>query len=380
MKVIRFDAGFRFDDPNSRYGATDNAPAYQLEPGDSGYINTAPVAGAHQTTRGNRTMNETPDNPKMLLALAKNMRPAATTLQDIIGLHHHRDTTLNSAILKLEGDPTAPAGSSANKGSQLVFKLCEDAVNDAISARKTLSDTTVKKLLDAYQDAMKDVHGPKHNAGWAAAGFTDRVTVPTNHDLRKTLLGAMRSYLAANPNHETSKLQPIGPPLAVTAAAALTLMGTFEAAFTLINNLKSDQTTCMALRDADKKALFDEVSGTIAELRGLLADDDPRWEAFGLDIPAHPNPPEATTGLTLQSVGTGKEQLSWNAARRASYFRLFIKIEGVDADFRFLKRDEDLDHVIAGLTPGTTISAYVIAANAGGEAAPSPTVTKVVGA
>lgn len=72
--------------------------------------------------------------------------------------------------------------------------------------------------------------------------------------------------------------------------------------------------------------------------------------------------------------------LSWSAAARATYYRIFIKIEGEDADFRFLKRDSDLDHTLTGLTPGTTVSVYIIAANPGGEAPPSPTVTKVVGA
>jgi len=37
MKIIRFDSGFKLDDPNSRWGD----PAYQLEPGDPGY--TPPV-------------------------------------------------------------------------------------------------------------------------------------------------------------------------------------------------------------------------------------------------------------------------------------------------------------------------------------------------
>jgi hypothetical protein len=34
MKIIRLDAGFRFDDKNSRWGN----PSYQLDPGDPGYI------------------------------------------------------------------------------------------------------------------------------------------------------------------------------------------------------------------------------------------------------------------------------------------------------------------------------------------------------
>jgi hypothetical protein len=376
MKVIRFDAGFRFDDPNSFWGD----PSYQLEPGDPGYINTAPAAGASQPRKGTKTMNETPENQKVLLALAKNMRAGAAALQDVIGLHHHRDTTLNAAILKLEGDPAATPGSNANKGSQLVYKMSEDVAGDARSALKTLSDGEVKKLLTAYHDVMEGVHGRKHNAGWAAAGFTTNTRVPREHDQRQTLLAMMRSYLAANAGHEASLPQPIGPPLAVTAAAALALGATFQAAFDLVNTKEGDQANCKTLRDADKNALSAEVSGTINELRRLLAADDPRWENFGLNIPANPNPPEAVESLTLTAQGTGREALAWTPAVRASYYRIFIKIEGVDADFRFLKRDEDLDHTLNDLTPGSTVSIYVVAANAGGEAAPSPTVTKVVGA
>lgn len=380
MRIVRFDQGFHLDDPNIRFGATDDAPAVQLQPGDPGYINTAPPMGANSPKKGTRTMNETPENPKVLLALAKTMRGAAATLQDVIGLHHHRDTTLNAAILKLEGDPAADPGSNENKGSQLVYKMCEDAADDARSALKALSDGEVKALLSAFRDAMRDVHGPKHNAGWAAAGFTDGVSVPQNHGLRQTLLAAMRSYLAAHPQHETSKLQPSGPPLAVTAAAAQALGVPFQAAFDLVSNKEGEQEQCKLLRDADKDALYREVSGTTAELRGLLAADDPRWENFGLNIPAHPNPPEPVASLEVTASGEGREELTWSPAVRATYYRIFVKIEGVDEDFRFLKRDKDLDHEIKGLTPGTTISVYVVAANEGGEAAPSPTVTKVVGA
>jgi hypothetical protein len=301
-------------------------------------------------------------------------------LQDVIGLHHHRDTTLNAAILKLEGDPAAAPGSNANKGSQLVYKTCEDAARDARSALKALSDGAVKTLLMAYRDVLERIHGRKHNAGWSAAGFTQNLRIPENHEQRQSLLAAMRSYLAANTGHEATLPQPSGPPLEVTAAAAQALGVTFQAAFDLVNTKEADQANCKNLRDADLRGLFDEVSGTTRELGGLLADDDPRWETFGLNIPANPNPPEPVSAATLTAVGTGREELAWPAATRATYYRLFLKVHGVDADFQFIKRDSDLDHTFTGLTPGATISAYVIAANPGGEAAPSPTVTKVVGA
>ena len=69
----------------------------------------------------------------------------------------------------------------------------------------------------------------------------------------------------------------------------------------------------------------------------------------------------------------------WPHSGRSSYNCVFIKIEGVDTDFRFLDRTESLNFLIKNLPPGTTISVYVIAANEGGEAVPSPTVTKVGG-
>ena len=55
---------------------------------------------------------------------------------------------------------------------------------------------------------LERIHGKKHNAGWAAAGFTQNIRVPDNHEQRQSLLAAMRSYLAANAGYEASLPQP----------------------------------------------------------------------------------------------------------------------------------------------------------------------------
>lgn len=100
---------------------------------------------------------------------------------------------------------------------------------------------------------------------------------------------------------------------------------------------------------------------------------------MGLNIPANANPPEGIPSLTLTSGGPGREIANWPKARRATYYRAFIKVAGVDTDFRFVDRTEDLDFVFRDLTPGATVSIQIIPANSGGEGPPSPTVTKVVG-
>ena len=127
---------------------------------------------------------------------------------------------------------------------------------------------------------------------------------------------------------------------------------------TLINTRTTVQETCKQARDADVKALYAEVSSTIAELRDLLSDTDPRWELFGLNIPANPNPPEGVTTFTLTSAGTGRELGQWSYAVRAEYYRMFLQRVGVDADFANVEDPRDLEFTLKGLTPGTVIKGH----------------------
>jgi len=319
--------------------------------------------------------NATPDSRAVLIALAKKIHQGQITHQASVGLHHHQAAGMDAAVKKLTGDPAAAPGSNANKGSQLVYRDCVDATGDAELALKTLSDGTVKTWLEGYQRVLEGVHGKKANAGWVAAGFAPgKTAVPRNHEARQTLLEAARSYLAAHSSYEASLPQASGPALAITAAAALTLHGALQTAFTLINTRQAEQELCKDARDADVKALYKEVSETIAELRDLLEDDDARWELFGLNIPANPNPPEGVTSLTLTSAGPARALAAWTYAVRAEYYRLFLQRIGIDADFVNIADPRDLEYTIKDLTAGTLIKVYIVPMNEGGPGPASPTV------
>ncbi len=380
MRTLRWDDGWTYDDPNARWGN----PSYLLEPGDVGYVHAGAVGGTilpKPNTTMMKSHNETPRNMKVLTSLAYDIHEGMSTLQDVIGLHHHRTTTLMPAILKLEGDTSAAAGSNANKGSQLVFKDCTDVLGNVTAAMVALSNGAVKTLLTGYRKVMEGVHGRTFDAGWAAAGFGNNSTaVPTTHDDRLALLAAMRAYLVAHPTYETNLPQPApAAALAVTAAAALALHGQFTAARTLVNTTSAGQELCKNLRDADLEALYQEVSGSIGEIRGQLAADDPRWESFGLNIPANPTPPEVVTGLTLTAAGPGKLLAAWTHARRATGYRVFQKVIGVDPEFHFVERVQDLEFTLKGLTAGQTVAVQVAAVNEGGDAAVSGAVEALVG-
>lgn len=379
MKTLTWDSGVSWDDPNARWGD----PSYVLEPGDPGYINTGLAPGSQKSKTKSTTMsasNETPRNQKILLAVSRQIIAGMTVLQDTIDLHHHRDTTLGPAMKKLAGDSAAGFGTNANKGSQLVFKELDGSLDAANAAVVALSDGEVKTWLTGYRKVIEGLHGKSLNAGWQAAGFTFEGTqVPRSHDDRQTLLETARAYLAAHPTYEVNLPQLSGPPLAITAAKALALNTDMTTARTVVNTKSAEQELAKNLRDGDYQALYKEVSDTIGELHDQLEDDDPRWEQFGLNIPANPNPPERATGLTLTSAGPGRETAEWQHARRATRYRIFLKIAGVDTEFKSVGSAEDLDFTLKGLTPGATISVYIIAANDAGEADASEIATKVVG-
>ncbi len=379
MRVLRFDSGELWDNPNAYFGD----PSFVLEPGDLGYIVPPPPPDSFQPKPNKKTMssNATPKNQKILIALAHRIHMGQAANGVAVGLFHHTAATMDLALKKLEGDPAAAPGTSANKGSQLVYRDCVDATGDAETAMKALSDGAVKEFLTGYRLVLTGVHGTAPDAGWEAAGFPPGSTaVPRTHDQRLTLLGAARAYLAAHPTYEAVQPRPSGPPLAVSAATALALQGQMNTARMLIQTREAEQTACRNARDVDFDGLFGEVSGLIAELRDLLTPADPRWELFGLNIPANPTVPEAITSLTVTALGTGQELAEWSYAVRMESTRLFLKQVGIDTEFINVADPKDLDHVLKGLTPGTTISVFVRAHNAAGDGPASPTLTKVVGA
>ncbi len=379
MRPILWDDGTRWDDINARW----SDPSFVLEPGDEGYRIPSPPPGTISKTKTNKktmSSNATPRNQDLLSNLARRIHAGQVSDGASVGLLHHLAPEMDASIKKLDGDPSAIAGSAANKGSQLVYRESILASQDADGDLAVLSESTVKLWLEGYQRVMDGVHGLKANAGWQAAGFAPGTTaVPRPHGERLSLLIAARAYLGAHPSFEVTLPQNTGPGLEITSVKALELQAMMTAANTNIGIGSALQTAAKITRDADVNALYDEVSATIAELRDLLADNDARWEIFGLNIPANPNPPGAVTSLTITAAGTGRELFSWPYAVRVEYFRVFLKRVGIDVDFVNVADARDLEYIAKGLLPGTTIEGFVVPMNDGGAGPASPTVSKVVG-
>ncbi len=131
-------------------------------------------------------------------------------------------------------------------------------------------------------------------------------------------------------------------------------------------------------RDAAELTLRARLSGLIGELGQKLAATDPLWLAFGLNEPGAVNLPDSADGLVLTAGPAGIVVLHWNTPPRATRYRVFKQIDGVDAIPVNITTVSDSATTLTGLPSGKTVKIFIIAANDAGQAAPSDTVSIVV--
>jgi len=164
----------------------------------------------------------------------------------------------------------------------------------------------------------------------------------------------------------------------VTAAACGAQWTVISTARQGVNNAESAQTAAFTTRDNGVTGLRKRVRGLINELDQLLSITDPRWEDFGLNIPANPSAPLPVESVTLGALGTGRIEVSFPWATRATRYIVQTFIEGVDTEWQSAKTIKDLGVILSGFTAGQVVKVRVIAANEGGEANPSPEAEVVV--
>lgn len=328
-------------------------PFYEAAFYDSGAVYDAPNAG-NPTTKGKRMAgNPVPEGQEELLALAEDMADGCHNHEEAIGIEHNKEADMRAAITALRN---AEAAFGTAKGNR-------QAAMDVLEA----ADATATEFLSAARGVLSQFLGNRWNAAWEPTGFPDLSTaVPKTQEKRMNLCASLKIYFTNVPAHEVAAL-------GVTAANA-------EAKFQGVSNgrdtvaMKEElQTAARQSRDTALKNLRKRARDLIYELDTLLADDDPRWHAFGLSMPSDPATPEPVTELTLGPGTAGVIVASWGRAPRATRYRPFVKIEGVDPEFVARDPVHDLSVNLDNFTTGQTVKVYIVAANDDGQAQPSPT-------
>lgn len=296
--------------------------------------------------------NPTPDNADVLRALADRMADGCHTHEAAIGILQNTEAALRAAITALSNAETQ-AG---------LKKTAVSAAYDALQAQDDAGFTCINNC----KLRLRQVLGERWSAAWEPTGFPGQSTaVPEKADVRFTLLDALKNYFTAVPASENAGM---GATAALCSAAWTAISDARQA----VANAESEQTTAFETRTAATDALRKRVRGLINELETLIAVDDPRWEAFGLNMPANPSAPEPVLSLTAAALGSGRVEVSWTYAVRATRYRVESFITGVDVAWQSKVNAKDLEVILKNYTAGQEVKLRVVACNDGGEAAPSP--------
>jgi hypothetical protein len=302
--------------------------------------------------------NPTPDNNDILRALADRMADGCHTYEVAIGIKQNTEAAIRAAIATLTT-------------AELQVGLKKQAVNDASTALQAADDAGTETLTGCKLRLAQKL-GQRWSAAWEPTGFPNQSTgVPRSADERFTLLGDLKEYFTAVPANESAEM-------GATAALCLAAWTTFSDARQAAANGDSAQTAAFNTRAAAVDGMRKRVRGLINELGDLIADDDSRWEAFGLSIPANPSAPESVASVTAAPLGTGRIEVAWPYATRAVRFRVETFIVAVDTDWQNKGSFKDLEAILKGFTAGQTVKVRIIAGNDGGDAAPSPEAQVVV--
>lgn len=373
MRILRFDAGETWDNPNARWGN----PSYVLENGDPGYLDPNPSPTNPPTYR-TMSNNEIPDAERPLLARAEDCADGCAALQDSIPLKLVREADLRLILLSLKGDINATPNPVL--GLIYQFKQADQALTAANAERKT-KDGECKAFLTAARNSLIGILGSAPSDEWAMAGYTNAPhtnsnAVPGTQEGRLQCLSALAVYLSQHPTYE---IPAGGPRQEVTATRATALHDQLSTCRATANTASTAQDTALQAKKAALVGLRRTLIALVDELQLRLPDDDARWEIFGLNIPANPRPPEPASDLFLTNAGLGRIAAEWEPGTRSDDDRILIQIVGVDPDYReYGKSGGDGEELLKNLPSGATVKVKIISLNGSLEAPDGPEAQIVV--
>ena len=320
--------------------------------------------------------NPIPESERPLLALGEDCADGCHALEDVIPLKLVREDDLRAALLNLKGDLAAP---TPVLGLIYRFKHAEQANDVATAARANKSDECAA-YLSAARTSLVGILGAAPSAEWALAGFTNPPAnsnaVPSSQAGRLQCLSALAVYLNQHPTYQTPAG---GPRTEVTSARSQALHDQLSACREAANAASTAQAVALAAKKAGLQELRRLLIALVDELELRLASDDPRWEIFGLNIPANPRAPDPAVDLVLTTVGLGRVLAEWEPGTRSNNDRILIQIVGVDADFReYGKSGGDGEELLKNLPSGATLRVKIIALNGSLEALTGPVAEIVV--
>lgn len=301
--------------------------------------------------------NPTPEDRAVLVALAEDLADGCDLHEVAIGIKQNTEAAIRAVI-------------TAEANAKLAYGNANTAVDNAYDDLQA-ADAAGAVVLKNCRLRLVKLFGSGYNSSWQTAGFPNQSTaVPDSQDARFALLDSLRVYFTATPASESTDME-------ATAALCLAAHAAISDARQAVNTSETNQSNAKLADAAALKTLRKRVRGLIDELGTLVADDDTRYEAFGLNIPANPSAPEGIGSLSVLPQGGGKAHASWSYATRMTGTRLMGRRVPEETEFSSLGTAPGLEKTLTGLAPGMW-EIFAVPYNDGGDGAPSPTAAITV--
>ncbi len=252
-------------------------------------------------------------------------------------------------------------------------RLLYDNAKEALRGKRDVLATAIdaaRKFATIARDNLKPIFGSEYHEGWDGPGFVGSLAVPKTYEDLLPLMEALVSFFTENPTYEVEDRN-------VTAAQAQLVCTALKDAFNAIAAQEASMKILMNDRDTKFTALRDKLVQLVDELSHLMDPLDPRWIAFGFNMPGAQQTPDEVEGVQATLIGPTAVALKWNASARAAYYRVFKKVIGTDEDYIPVGSPADLDFTIEGLPANATVEIQVSAVNNGGESPRTSAVTVV---
>jgi hypothetical protein len=289
--------------------------------------------------------------------LGEKMRAGLTLLGVTLGIT--QITAASFGALLAAFNAALAVYNSARSSEQVAYDLFHSKEDDIMA------------WLKVVRGILTGDFGDRWNTMWAQAGFVQPSTaIPRRLQDRIALVQQLAVFFTDNPTYEV-------PEKDVTAAKATELYDAVQAAQSPLQTANVALKTAAGVLRTAQAALVKNMRFLIDILTGTLSRSDPRWQAFGLNIPGDNTTPDAPIGLRATVMGSDI-LLECDPTALATRYRFRRKIIGVDDDYKLVASSVTPMAMLQDVIGGFTMEFIVQAVNGGSQSTASDPIVVTI--
>lgn len=287
--------------------------------------------------------NTLPTNSGQIIGLATNMLAGLTSLGTTLGITQISPTDFQAML-------------DAYMGVESSFNAARSAKQTALDGW-TAATGALFEWLGVARNVLAGRFGSRWSPEWAQAGWvTPSTSVPKRLEAQLALALSLVDCFTAHPAWQVTSMLVTAAQATVLRNAALTAQqGVLQADLQLVQ--AGDERTEVS------DTLIGMMRALIKILGATIANDDPRWLAFGLNIPATDTTPGQPQGLTATLDATGAILVQCAAVPLATRYRWRMLLMGVQTKYELAASSADPVATIGDVLPGQTVRIIVQAVN-----------------